>query len=131
MSAKTNEAPMAVYRRHLQQGRLAYQYSPSAKTAVFYPRIIDPHTGHDGLEWRISAGTGTVYSATVVHTSKDARHCVVLVDMDEGFRLLSRTEGISPEAVTIDMRVRVRIRFPPTDAAVEEQPYPVFEPITA
>ena len=133
MSARTTESPMAIYRRHLQQGHLAYQYSPTAKAAVFYPRIIDPHTGSDGLEWRISAGTGTVYAATVVHTSKDARHCVVLVDMDEGFRILSRIEGIAPEAVRIDMRVKVRIRFPAADAtaAAEESPYPVFESIDA
>ena len=131
MTARTSESPMAVYRRHLQQGQLAYQYSPTGKAAVFYPRIIDPLTGHEELEWRISAGTGTVYSATVVHTAKDARHCVVLVDMDEGFRILSRIEGIAPEAVRIDMRVKVRIRFPAADAAAEESPYPVFDAMSA
>ena len=53
--------------------------------------------------------------------------------MDEGFRILSRIEGIAPEAVRIDMRVKVRIRFPPADtaAAAEESPYPVFEPMSA
>ena len=119
---------MAIYRRYLHQGQLAYQYSPAAGAAVFYPRVIDPHSGGP-LEWRVSAGAGTIHSLTIVHTSKETRHCVVLVDMDEGFRILSRIEGMVPEDVRIAMRVRVRIRFP--DHAAAADPYPVFEPLDA
>jgi uncharacterized OB-fold protein len=123
MLARAIESPMAVYRRHLELGELAYQYSPGAKAAIFYPRLICPTTGTDQLEWRISHGLGTVYAATVVH-NKDVRHAVVLVDLDEGFRMLSCVEGVSPEAVRIGMRVKVRIR--PADGA-DGAPHPVFE----
>jgi uncharacterized OB-fold protein len=116
---------MAVYRRHLELGELAYQYSPAAKAAIFYPRLICPATGTDQLEWRISEGLGTVYAVTVVH-NKDARHEVVLVDLDEGFRMLSCIEGVPPETVRIGMRVKVRIK--PADGA-EEASHPVFEPL--
>ena len=118
------ESPMATYRRYLDRGELAYQYSPGADAAIFYPRLLCPVTGSDRLEWRVSRGYGTVYAVTVIH-SKDSRHNVVLVDVDEGFRLLSRVEHIGPAAVTIGMRVKVRIHRPDGD----EAPYPVFDPL--
>ena len=122
------ESPMAVYRRHLARGELAYQYSSAAAAAVFYPRLVCPFTGSDRLEWRVSRGFGTVYAVTVVHAAKDARHNVVLVDLDEGFRLLSRVDGLPPESVRIGLRVKVRIHIP---ANADEEPYPVFEPLAA
>ena len=125
---RTDESPMAVYRRHLTQGELAYQYSLAAKAPFFYPRVVCPYTGSDQLEWRVSSGLGTVYAATVVHASKDARYNVVLVELDEGFRLLSRVDGVPPESVAIGLRVKVRIHTP---ANAEEEPYPVFEPLEA
>ena len=126
MLEKAVESPMAVYRRHLEQGELAYQYSVGAKAAVFYPRIVCPFTGTDALEWRISTGVGTVYAVTVVHASRDARHNVVLVDLDDGFRMMSSVEGIAPDAVFIGMRVKVQIKTP---GNADEAPYPVFEPL--
>ena len=128
MLTRAIESPMAVYRRHLDRGELAYQYSASARAAVFPPRLVCPYTGTEPLEWRVSRGLGTVHAVTVVHTAKDARHNVVLVDLDEGFRLLSSVQGIAPEAVHIDMRVRVRIAIP---ASADEAPYPVFEPLAS
>jgi len=116
---RATESPMAVYRRHLAHGELAYQFSVAANKPVFYPRIVCPYTGSARLEWRVSSGFGTVYSVTVVHASKDARHNVVLIDLDEGFRLLSRIDG---------MRVKVRIHIP---ADADEEPYPVFEPLVS
>ena len=119
------ESPMTTYLRYLERGELAYQYSPAADAAIFYPRLICPLTGSDRLEWRVSGGYGTVHAVTVLH-SKEARHNVVLVDVDEGFRLLSRVEGIDPAAVAIGMRVKVRIHRPEGN----EAPYPVFDPVS-
>ena len=50
------ESPLAVYQAYLDKGELAYQWSPEAQKAVFYPRVICPFTGADRLEWRVSAG---------------------------------------------------------------------------
>ena len=125
---RATESPMAVYRRHLAQGQLAYQYSLAANAPFFYPRVVCPYTGSDAFEWRVSSGLGTVYAVTVVHASKDARYNVVLVELDEGFRLLSRVDGVAPESVRIGLRVKVRIHTP---ANAEEEPYPVFEPLEA
>ena len=119
------ESPLAVYQEHLEKRELAYQWSPEANKAVFYPRLICPFTGSDRLEWRVSAGFGTVYATTVVHPREGASYTVALIDCDEGFRLMSRVEDIPPDAVKIGMRVRFRVHRPGGD----EPPYPVFVPV--
>jgi uncharacterized OB-fold protein len=120
------ESPLAVYQARLDKGELAYQWSPDAQKAVFYPRVICPFTGSDRLEWRVSAGLGTVYATTVVHPAREGGpYNVALIDCDEGFRLMSRVEGIASEAVRIGMRVKVRVHRPGGD----ESPYPVFVPV--
>lgn len=124
---RLERSPLATYLEHLGRGELAYQFSPSANAAVFYPRVIAPRTGAADLEWRISAGLGTVYATTVVHPQEGAPYNVALIDMDERFRLMSRVEEIAPPAVAIGMRVRVRVHRPDGD----EPPYPVFTPAEA
>ena len=119
------ESPLAVYQAQLEKGELAYQWSLEAGRAVFYPRVICPFTGSDRLEWRVSAGLGTVYATTVTHPREGAPYNVALIDCDEGFRLMSRVEDIAPEAVRIGMRVRFRVRRPGGD----DPAYPVFVPV--
>ena len=123
--ARMAESPLATYQSHLDKGELAYQWSPEAQKVVFYPRVICPFTGSDRLEWRVSAGLGTVHATTVVHpASEGAPYNVALIDIDEGFRLMSRVEDIAPEAVRIGMRVKFRIHRP----GGNEPAYPVFVP---
>jgi|SRR6266571_2869560 len=119
-----NPSPLKTYLDHLERGELAYQFSPQAGRAVFYPRVLCPFTGSDRLEWRVSVGTGTVYATTVVHPTEGAPYNVALIDCDEGFRLMSRVEEVAPEAVKIGMRVRLRVHRPGGD----EPPCPVFVP---
>ena len=109
------ESPLAVYQAHLDRGELAYQWSPEANRAVFYPRLICPFTGSDHLEWRVSAGLGTVHATTITHAREGAAYNVALIDCDEGFRLMSRVEEIAPEAVKIGMRVKFRVHRPGGD----------------
>jgi len=124
---KATTSPLATYLEHLKRGALGYQYSPSLGRAVFYPRVIAPVTGAADLEWRVSQGLGTVHATTVVHPREGEPYNVCLVDMDEGFRLMTRVEDIPPRDVKIGMRVTVRVHQPPGD----EDPYPVFTPASA
>jgi len=116
------QSPLAIYQQHLEKDELAYQWSAQANRAVFYPRMICPFTGSDRLEWRVSAGLGTVYATTVTYPREGDPYNVALIDMDEGFRLMSRVEGIAPIAVKIGMRVKFRVHRP----GGGELPYPVF-----
>ena len=122
---RISQSPLAVYQQHLDRGELAYQWSPQTNRVVFYPRVICPYSGSDRLEWRVSAGLGTVYATTVTHPREGAPYNVALIDCDEGFRLMSRVENIAPEAVKIGMRVKFRIHRPVGD----EPAYPVFVPV--
>ncbi len=120
-------SPYATYLAHLAKGELAYQFSPAANRAVFYPRLLCPYTGSDQLEWRVSSGRGTVYASTIVHPAEGAPFNVALIDCDEGFRLMSRVEDVSPDAVKIGMRVKFRVH----KAGGEADPIPVFTPEAA
>ena len=120
-------SPLVVYQSHLDKGELAYQWSPAASRAVFYPRLVCPYSGSTDLEWRIASGLGTVYATTVTHPQQGALYNVALIDCDEGFRLMSRVEEIDPMQVRIGMRVRFRVH-----SAEGDQPaYPVFVPAEA
>jgi uncharacterized OB-fold protein len=104
------EAPAVTYRRHLENGKLGYQRCTDCSEAVFYPSVLCPFCGSGALEWRESVGRGTVYATTAVHSrNRDPRN-VVLVDLDEGFRMMSRVEGVSAEEVGIGTRVRLEVR---------------------
>ena len=119
------ESPLAIYQSHLDKGELAYQWSPAAGRAVFYPRLLCPFTGSTVLEWRVASGLGTVYATTVTHPFPSGEaYNIALIDCDEGFRLMSRVEDIDPMAVKIGMRVRFRAH----PAEGEQPAYPVFVP---
>ena len=122
--AAATESPLGRWLQHLGKGELAYQFSAEANRAVFYPRVICPFTGSDKLDWRISKGLGTVYSTTVVHPQQGEPYNVALIDVDEGFRMMSRVEDIAPTDVRIGMRVKFRVHQPGGD----EPPMPVFFP---
>src|SRR5262249_9844239 len=119
------DAPLKTYLGHLARGELAYQFSPEAGRAVFYPRILCPFTGSDRLEGRIRKGLGTVYATTGVHPNEGKALNVAVIDCDEGFRLLSPGEGIAPERVRSGQRVHLRVHQP----GGEEPPQPVFVPV--
>ncbi len=120
-------SPNATYVAHCRRGELAYQIDSETGQAVFYPRVIAPGRGTASLEWRVSAGVGTVHATTTVHPRGADPYNVALIDLDEGFRMMSRVEDIAPDAVRIGMRVRVRM----CPAAGDEPPYPVFSPADA
>jgi uncharacterized OB-fold protein len=115
------EAPAVTYRRHLENGKLGYQRCADCSATVFYPRVLCPTCGSGALEWRESAGRGTVYATTAVHSRNGEPRNVALVDLDEGFRMMSRVEGVPAEEVEIGARVRFEVR-----EGEEDEPVAVF-----
>ena len=115
-------SPLSVYLEHCRKGELAYQVCTDDNAPVFFPRAVAPGTGSANLEWRVSKGLGTVYSTTVVYYRDEPPLNVALIDVDEGFRMMSRVEDIDPLQVRIGMRVKVRMH-PGSD---KQPPYPVF-----
>lgn len=102
--------PEAEWRAHLAEGRFMIQRSSSTGGHVFYPRIAEPGTGAQDLEWVAASGKGTVHAVTVVRRKDPAdSYNVVLVDLEEGPRLMSRVDGIPVDQVKIGMAVRACI----------------------
>src|SRR4051794_40040419 len=102
-------SPLQRYLAHLENGELAYQYSPAAGRAVFFPRVACPYTGNENLEWRVSSGRGVVHATTTVHPASGDPYNVALIDFREGFRMMSRVEGVAVTDVTIGTEVKLRI----------------------
>lgn len=83
---------------------LHFQRCGACAAAVHPPRPICPACGSSSLAWEESAGGGRVYSATDVHTREETYN-VALVDLDEGYRVMSTVEV----GVAIGTRVRGRV----------------------
>lgn len=113
-------APATGYADGLTAGELRFQHCSECERAVFYPRVLCPFCGSESLEWRTSTGEGTVYATTVLHKRGAAPYNVALIDLDEGFRMMSRVEGVAPERVAIGVRVRLTV------ITENEEPLAVF-----
>ncbi|MFM8971115.1 MAG: Zn-ribbon domain-containing OB-fold protein, partial [Actinomycetota bacterium] len=80
--------------------------------------------------WRPAAGTGTVYTYSVVHSNdlppfnERVPYVAAIVELDEGPRVMTDIEGVTPDAVEIGMRVSVDFRPISDDITI-----PVFRPV--
>jgi hypothetical protein len=109
MTHELTSGPDRQFQAYLAGGRFMIQRGIETGTYVFYPRAVAPWTGED-LEWIEASGRGTVYSATCVRKRPpEADIGIVLVDLEEGPRMMSRVEGIAPDAVPIGLNVKARI----------------------
>jgi uncharacterized OB-fold protein len=117
----------APYWSAAREGRLVVQSCRRCGRHQLYPRA---HclSCRGPVEWVESAGTGTVYSFTVIrqNPSRSFRHLipfvVALVDLDDGPRVMTNIVGSPPESVAIGSRVKVAF-----EAVSDEASLPVFE----
>ena len=121
-SWEDNGPPAAVYKRHLESGRLGFQRCSVCGAAISYPRVVCPVCGGTGLTWKVSSGRGIVYATTAVYRRDADPYNVVLVDLEEGFRMMSRVEGVPAEDVEIGTRVELRV------IREDDEPVPIFVP---
>jgi uncharacterized OB-fold protein len=115
--------PDVEFKAGLAVGELRYTHCHQCGRATFYPRVVCPACGSANVELRPSEGNGVVYSSSAI-TSRDADpYSVTLVDLPEGFRMLSSVQGIRAEDVTIGMAVRLSF-----DTDANGDPRAVFVP---
>lgn len=103
--------PDAAYRAALKDGKMMIQQCGDCDRHIFYPRISCPHCGSIDLERKPAAGTGTVYSTSIVRQKPEAggNYNISLIDLTEGVRMMSRVVDIAPEDVKIGMAVRAKV----------------------
>lgn len=98
-----------------QEGNFELQQCQDCGRFIFYPRIKCKFCHSNNLIYRKVTGRGTVYSYTVVNNpaSKDFNeeipYILVLVNLEEGPRLLANLIKCKPEQCGIGMEVRVEL----------------------
>lgn len=113
--------PEAHWRTALGEGRFLLQREATTGRCFFPPRLAGP--GAEPLEWIEAEGRGTVHAVTVIHPRPPREpYNVVLIDLAEGPRMMSRIEGVAADEITIGMPVRAAIA---TDG---DGPLVVFHP---
>lgn len=91
-----------------------------------------PHCHSADLGWQQLAGTGSVYTYTVVRHSTHAAladhlpYVIAIVELTEGPRIVTGIIGCDPGDVRAGMEVRVRF-----EAITDEVSLPYFEPAVA
>jgi uncharacterized protein len=88
-----------------RDGKLLYQHCSECGLNQFYPRFHCKKCGSKNMDYRESRGIGTISTYTNVYRApspefkEDVPYVLALIDLDEGFRMMSnivgRNEGIN------------------------------------
>lgn len=93
------------------RGELLFQRCLDCGGATHTPAVMCAHCTSRRLEWERSAGTGTIYSWSVVWRPVSPRfevpYAPIIVDMAEGWRMLSNLVGCEHDAVAVGLPVEV------------------------
>lgn len=117
------------YWAHAANGVLAMPRCQDCDRFHFYPKPACPHCRGTRIAWAATAGRGFIASWSIVHRAPSPAfadkvpYAIAVVRMREGPQLMTRLVGIPPEAVRIDLPVRVRFEQFAGGGAL-----PVFEP---
>jgi uncharacterized OB-fold protein len=97
--------------RGLRDGVLLLQHCGDCGHVQYYQQAICRECGGANLSHRPASGRGKVHSFSVVHRAPgpafkaDLPYAVLLIDLEEGPRMISTYTGGKPEDVTFDMDV--------------------------
>jgi uncharacterized OB-fold protein len=117
---------------YCRQGELRFQRCGGCRAWRHVPREMCAECGSWDWSWEISSGRGKIFSWTVVTRAlhpafqSDTPYACVIVELDEGVRLLSRVKGVEPDALAVDMPVEVFF-----EAVTDEVTLPGFRPAGA
>jgi hypothetical protein len=108
-------------------GELRYQRCRACGRALFNPGPICRQCRSRDLDWRVSQGQGTIYSWTVSWQPPSPGFAVpyapVIVDLDEGYQMLSNV--IDCDTAEILVGLEVEVEFCPVGDGVN---LPYFRP---
>ncbi len=122
---KNGPGPDAVFAGKLAEGVFEIQKCGGCGAYIFHPRVICPTCGSANLGWITPTGHGTVYARTIVRRKPErgGDYNVVLVDLDEGVRMMSRVDGIANEEIAAGLKVTAAI-----GEGADGEPAVVFRP---
>lgn len=95
----------------INKHELVFQKCKQCGTWIHPPRPTCPSCRSFEREWARSSGKGTVYSWVTYlespHPAFKAPFSVVLVELEEGLKLISNMVDVAPEEISIGMPVEV------------------------
>ena len=95
---------------------------------TFIPQVACMHCFSSSLEWVPTSGKGVVYSYTVVWRPQTPAfkipYVVAIVDIDDGYQMMSNIVDCDPAHVRVGMRVEVDFR-----QMSDEITLPYFKPV--
>ena len=104
------------------QGKLLIKKCRACGEVHYYPRALCPFCFSDATEWQTTAGTGTLYSYSVMRRA-EVPYAIAYVTLDEGPTMMTNLVDCDFDALRIGQRVKVK--FTPTDGG---PPVPTFTP---
>ena len=126
----TPDADSEAYWQGLRDGKLLLQHCSDCGGVQFYQQSICRKCGGGNLVHRAASGRGTVHSFSVVHRApgpafkQDTPYAVLLVELEEGPRMISSLVDADPAALRFDMPVQL-VCEPVNDQVV----LPRFRPV--
>lgn len=106
-----------------RRGKLLLKHCPACGAYHFYPRVLCPFCFKAETAWREAAGTGTIYSFSVMRRA-EIPYAIAYVTLAEGPAMMTNIVDCDLDSIRIDQRVR--LVFKPAENG---QPVPMFTPI--
>ena len=103
-------------------GKLLIKKCRACGESHYYPRALCPHCLSDATEWQATAGTGTLYSYSVMRRA-EVPYAIAYVTLDEGPTMMTNLVDCDFDGLRIGQRVK--LKFTPTDGG---PPVPTFTP---
>lgn len=97
------------YWQAANEGKLLIKTCNACDQAHFYPRAICPECGSSDTVWTEAAGTGRIYSYSIMRRS-DPVYAIAYVTLDEGVTMLSNLVDADFDALSVNMAVEVTFR---------------------
>ncbi len=99
----------------LAAGELRFQYCEKCDRWQHPPRFLCAGCGSADWIWKAVAGRGVVFSWTVTHKALHPMfadvvpYSILVVELDEGPRIVCSARGIANEDLALDMPVKISI----------------------
>jgi len=114
---------------HCREGRLCFQRCEGCQAWRHLPRLQCPRCGSSDWEWQPSTGRGRVLTWTVTHEAPlpafaaQTPYAIVVVELEEGVRMVSGLRGLAPAELALELPVEVVF-----ERASDDVQLPFFQP---
>ena len=119
----------AEFYEHCAKEKLCFQRCNECRTWRHLPRSMCAKCGSTDWAWEESSGRGRIFSWTVTHQAihpafaGDVPFAVVVVELEEGVRMVSGLRDLPPEEISLDLPVEVEF-----ERVSEQIALPYFRP---